>query len=111
MPQSFTQRHFGSPASHLRSITFLEGLSYLVLLFIAMPLKYLGDMPLAVRISGSVHGGLFIWFCILVAAGLRVRKRPVKWGLRLLVASLVPFGTIAIDQRLRAEVVSDEKHR
>lgn len=46
----------------LRIIAFLEGLSFLVLLFIAMPLKYLADMPLAVRIAGSVHGGLFLVF-------------------------------------------------
>ena len=49
MRSSITQRHFGSLASHLRSVAFLEGLSYVALLFVAVPLKYLGDLPLAVR--------------------------------------------------------------
>ena len=104
MPRSFTQRHFGSPASHLRSIACLEGLSYVVLLFVAMPLKYVGDMPLAVRIAGSAHGALFVWLGVLVLQGLRSRDRSFRWGMRLFVASLLPFGTFVIDRRLRAEV-------
>jgi len=100
-------RHFGTPASHLRSIAVIEGLSYLVLLFIAMPLKYLGDMPLAVRIAGSVHGALFVWLGLLVLGGLIRRRRSLGWAGKILVASLLPFGTFVIDRGLRAEVESD----
>ena len=46
----------------LRLVAFLEGSSFLVLLFIAMPLKYLAGLPLAVRVAGSVHGLLFLVF-------------------------------------------------
>ena len=95
--------HFGTPAAHLRSIALLEGLSYLVLLFIAMPLKYLGDMPLAVRIVGSAHGALFVWLGLLVLRGLTSRRRRASWAARIMVASLLPFGTLVIDRRLRGE--------
>ncbi len=46
----------------LRIIGNIEGISYLVLLGIAMPMKYMGNMPQAVRIAGSVHGFLFVAF-------------------------------------------------
>ena len=76
----------------------------MVLLFVAMPLKYVGDMPLAVRIAGSAHGALFVWLGVLVLQGLRSRDRSFRWGMRLFVASLLTFGTFVIDRRLRAEV-------
>ena len=41
-----------------------EAVSYLVLLGIAMPLKYIWQMPMAVKITGSIHGGLFVLFCV-----------------------------------------------
>jgi len=102
-------RHFGTPAAHLRSIAVVEGLSYLVLLGIAMPLKYLGDMPLAVRIAGSAHGALFVWLGLLVLGGLTTRGRSLVWAGKILVASLLPFGTFVIGRGLRAEVESDRR--
>ena len=57
MRASVTHRYFGSPASHLRSVAFLEGLSYLLLLFLALPLKYLGDRPGAVGVVGDPPPG------------------------------------------------------
>jgi integral membrane protein len=44
----------------------IEGYSYLALLFIAMPLKYLADIPTAVRIAGSIHGVLFVAFVVFI---------------------------------------------
>jgi integral membrane protein len=58
-----------NPLRQLRLIAFLEGLSFVLLLFVAMPLKYLAELPMAVRIVGSVHGLLFLVF---VAALYRV---------------------------------------
>lgn len=84
-----------------RMVAFLEGISFIVLLFIAMPLKYVWDMPLAVRITGSVHGFLFIAFLYYL---LLVRQSR-NWSLGLtamaFVASLVPFGTFVLDRKLR----------
>ena len=102
-------RHFGTPASHVRSIAVVEGLSYLVLLFIAMPLKYLADMPLAVRIAGSAHGALFVWLGLLVLGGLTRRGRSLVWAGKIFVASLLPFGTFVIDRGLRDEIESDRR--
>lgn len=92
------------PTREVRLLGNLEGLSFLVLLFVAMPLKYLAGMPLAVRITGSIHGLLFIAF---VRAVLQARTRlswpPRKVG-EALLASLLPFGPFIWERRLRAEL-------
>lgn len=104
MRSSIIERHFGLPASHLRSVAFLEGLSYLLLLFFAMPLKYLRDLPLAVSVVGPIHGALFIWLGMLVVGGLTSRGRSKGWGVRIMIAALLPFAMFFLDGRLKAEV-------
>jgi len=99
---------FDTPTATLRAAAFIEGLSYVLLLFVAMPLKYLADMPLAVRIVGSLHGALFVWLGLLVLAGMSKRGRSFGWGVRIGIASLIPFGTFAIDGQLKRE---DEAYR
>ncbi len=101
---SLLRRHFGSPGAHLRSIALVEGLSFVLLLFVAMPLKYGADMPMAVRIVGLAHGGLFMWLGWLVLSGMRHRGRSAEWATRIMVAALLPFGPFVIDRRLRAEI-------
>jgi integral membrane protein len=87
----------------LRRIGLCEGVSFLVLLGVAMPLKYLADMPLAVRWVGWAHGLLFIGFC----AALYVARRQTGWPPRyvglLFLAALLPFGPFVIDRRLKKE--------
>lgn len=56
-----------TPIGRLRTMGFIEGMSLLILLFIAMPLKYWAGLPLAVTIVGSVHGGLFILYLLVLA--------------------------------------------
>lgn len=90
----------------LRAISLLEGISYLVLLGIAMPLKYLFDIPEAVRVVGSLHGGLTILFVLAVANAWIARRWPVARVLLALVASVIPFGAFALDKRLRREQAS-----
>ncbi len=92
----------------LRIIAFLEGLSFVILLFIGLPMKYLAGIPVIVRIVGSVHGVVFLVF---VFALLRVAiGRRWSWGRAALgfVASLVPFGTFAFDFLLRRELADAE---
>ena len=87
-----------SPLRRLRFIGFWEGISYLVLLLIAMPLKYVAGWPEAVRIVGSVHGGLFILF-VLSVAEVTIRRpwwSPWFWGASAL-AALLPCGTFVFD--------------
>jgi integral membrane protein len=92
----------------MRAVAFLEGLSYVLLLFVAMPLKYLAGHPMAVTLAGSAHGFLFVALFLLTLEGMRERGKSLGWGARIGVASLLPFGTFFLDPSLRAD---DEAYR
>ena len=94
---------FDTPTARLRAVAYIEGWSYLLLLFAAMPLKYLAGVPLAVRIAGSIHGALFVWLMLEVLLGWRGRGRPFGWAVKIGVLSLVPFGTFFLDRGLAEE--------
>lgn len=87
----------------VRIVGLAEGASFLALLLVAMPLKYLGGFPIAVQIAGSIHGFLFLLY---VAAAVRAFL-SCRWSIvrlvMVLAASLVPLGPFLIDRRLRAE--------
>lgn len=89
---------------HLRLVALLEGSSFVVLLFIAMPLKYLAGLPLAVRIVGTVHGGLFLVFLAVLYRAGSARRWPHRRWLIAFISSVVPFGTFAFDRSLRREI-------
>jgi integral membrane protein len=92
-----------TPPARLRAIAFVEGLSYLVLLGVAMPLKYLAGMPLAVRVVGSLHGLLFVLLMLAIAEGWLRRGKSLAWAVRLGVLSLIPLGTFFADRALAAD--------
>jgi integral membrane protein len=94
---------FDTPTARLRSAAFLEGLSYVLLLFVAMPLKYAAGEPRVVTMIGAIHGALFLWLGALVLRAMRTRGRRLAWGARIGIASLLPFGTFVLDSRLREE--------
>lgn len=84
----------------LRLVSILEGLSLLVLLGIAMPLKYLAHLPEAVRIVGLIHGVLFVSYVLLLVQNAIEQRWPFrKAGLALLL-SVVPFGAFYAERRL-----------
>jgi integral membrane protein len=87
----------------LRIVSLLEGVSYLLLLGIAVPLKYVAGAPLAVQVLGRVHGLLFVLF-VLALAQVAV---AVPWTWRRVVNAIVlavlPFGAFVFEARLRAE--------
>jgi integral membrane protein len=88
--------------NHLRVVGKIEGVSYLFLLGVAMPLKHFAGLPLAVKLAGWAHGLLFVVFVIvLVIAMLRARLSlaHAAWAF---IASLLPFGPFVIDRRLEA---------
>lgn len=93
-----------TPIGRLRVIAFIEGISFLVLLCVAMPLKYFAGLPEAVKTVGWIHGLLFVLYLISVAE-VSIKHRW-SWAqiFGAFVASLVPFGTFALDTRLRREV-------
>ena len=86
-----------------RKIAWYEGLSYLALLFIAMPMKYLMDMPLAVRIVGSVHGALFVAFIVWMYLVYNDYGKSFKWMIKAFLASIIPFGTMVMDKEWKQE--------
>lgn len=83
----------------LRLVAFAEGISYLVLLFVAMPLKYFFEQPQAVRSVGTVHGMLFVAYVLMVF----LSKIEYRWDWaktrKLLLVSLIPFGNFYADQK------------
>jgi integral membrane protein len=85
----------------LRLLGTVEGVSTLVLFGIAMPLKYLGGMPLAVTIVGSIHGALFLALATMFVVA--TRRIPISRGLAAagIVAAVVPFGPFVMDRSLR----------
>ena len=83
-----------------RIIAFIEGVSFLVLLFITMPLKYKYAMPEPNKIFGMVHGALFILYVLaIVQSKIEYNWSFKKLGLAFL-ASIVPFGTFWADKKL-----------
>ncbi|WP_170008453.1 DUF3817 domain-containing protein [Bacillus fonticola] len=89
------------PVGRLRILGILEGISYLLLLFIAMPLKYMADISEAVLITGATHGFLFILFVFAVINVFFSKKWTVRWAIGAVIASLLPFGTFVLDRQLR----------
>jgi integral membrane protein len=93
-----------SPSQQFRLVGYAEGVSFLVLLGIAMPLKYLAGWPQAVLVVGWAHG--LLWVLYLVAAALAAywdgwTKRQLFWAL---VASVLPFGPFVFDRWLRRDL-------
>lgn len=89
-----------APLERLRWIGKIEGVSFLVLLGIAMPLKYLAGLPLAVTIVGWAHGVLFVAFIAALWSAHRDARLPLGLSALVFIASLVPFGPFLIDGRL-----------
>jgi integral membrane protein len=87
-----------------RLTAFLEGVSYILLLFIAVPIKYLLNEALYVKILGMPHGILFILYILFSI----ISKIKYNWNFRkflvISIASLVPFGTFYIDKKYLTEL-------
>jgi integral membrane protein len=83
----------------LRVISYLEGISYILLLFIAVPTKYYANDPSLVKLLGMPHGLLFVAFVILSL----VNSKKYNWSfiktIVVLISSIVPFGTFYVDYK------------
>lgn len=86
-----------------RVIGFSEGISFLVLLGIAMPLKYFADFPEAVRYIGLLHGVLFILYLLAIVLVTLEHRWSFMRVFGAFVASLIPFGPFVLDARLRRD--------
>ncbi len=94
---------FETPLARLRSTGFAEGTSFLLLLGIAMPLKYLADLPLAVTVVGWAHGALFVLYCLCIADVMRKERWPLTRGALAFLAAWLPFGPFVFDRRVLRE--------
>ena len=78
-------------------LALLEGASYILLLFIAVPIKYYGGNEQYVKLLGMPHGILFVSYIIFAF----LIKENEKWGMKdlgiVLLASILPFGTFYVD--------------
>jgi integral membrane protein len=90
-----------------RLINFIEGISFILLIFVAMPLKYMMGIAVATKIMGMAHGVLFIIWIILLATAHDKYKFKVKFTLLLFIASLIPFGTKFTDKMLDNEKIKE----
>ena len=86
----------------IRQCGRIEGISYLLLLGVAMPLKYLAGQPLMVTWVGWAHGVLFIGYCLLLAVAFFTRRLSFWKSLLAFVAALLPFGPFVLDRHLES---------
>ncbi|WP_300664062.1 DUF3817 domain-containing protein [Fluviicola sp.] len=96
-----------SKIGRLRLIGFLEGISLLILLFIAMPLKYAFHFPDLAKVMGTVHGALFLLFIfntLSVGVEYQWKFKTTTW--KVLLACMIPFGTFYIDRKILSRIES-----
>ena len=83
----------------LRVISYLEGISYILLLFIAVPIKYYANDPSIVKLLGMPHGLLFVAYVILSLVSSKEYRWNSKKTLIVLISSVIPFGTFYVDYK------------
>ena len=93
-----------STLSIFRKIAVAEGISYIALLFIAMPLKYWADLPLAVKYTGWAHGLLFVLYIIFLIMSWTEYKWSFKKAFLIGGASLLPFAPFWVDKKLKEDI-------
>lgn len=87
-------------AKHFRTIGILEGISFLVLLGIAMPLKYVAGIPEAVKFVGWAHGLLFMAYVVSAFAVSDAQSWPMRRLCGALLAAVLPFGPFVFERKV-----------
>lgn len=90
-----------SPIGRLRFMGFFEGFSLLILVGLAMPLKYFFDVPEAVTLVGSIHGFLFVVYCLVIAYVTFVTRWKWYWPVISFIVAFIPFGNLVLDTKLK----------
>lgn len=93
----------------LRVIGWWEGVSFLVLLGVAMPLKYFAGMPAAVRVVGMAHGILFVLYVLAAIQAALEHDWPWKRTAAVLAASVLPAGPFIVDAKILREEAARER--
>ena len=92
--------NFQTQVGRVRIAGIIEGISFLLLLGLAMPMKYFAGQPQYVRVIGMIHGMLFLAYCLCILLALLDGKITFRRAVLAFVASLLPFGTFVIDNKL-----------
>ncbi len=85
--------------SIFKIVSFLEGLSYILLLFVGVPLKYLAGNSFLVKSLGMPHGLLFLAYIVIALFVRSIMKWDLKSTFIVLIASLLPFGTFYVNKK------------
>ncbi len=91
-----------------RKVAIWEGISFILLVFVAMPIKYGLGIPQFVRVIGMAHGILFIAYVILLIQVAIEHDWPFKKSTLGFIASLLPFGPFIFDRKLEREIIEEE---
>lgn len=86
--------------SIFRKVAVAEGISYILLIFIAMPLKYWAGLPLAVKYTGWAHGVLFMLYIVFFIMSWMESRWKLQRAAMYLVACLLPFAPFWVDKQL-----------
>jgi integral membrane protein len=89
-------------------VAIAEGVSFLVLLLIAMPLKYIAHNPKPVRITGMIHGFLFVTFLVLAFEVGGKLKKNFKWFAKAFIAAILPFGAFIFERQFQKEMLAEQ---
>ena len=92
--------------SRFRWIAITEGISFLVLLLIAMPLKHFADFPLGVTVVGWAHGILFVAYLVIAVEVKMALNKSFWWYVKAFVASIIPFGTFVLEKQMQKEATA-----
>lgn len=93
-----------SPALKMfRTTSLAEGCSAILLFFVAMPLKYMANIPMAVKIIGTIHGVLFVAFVLTLINVWRIEKWKFTKVLTAFIAANIPFGAFWFEKQLKKE--------
>ncbi|MFN9581054.1 MAG: DUF3817 domain-containing protein [Bacteroidota bacterium] len=84
-----------------RTIALLEGWSFLLLLLIAMPVKYVLGIPLLVKYMGWAHGVLFVLYVVWLLRSAIELSWTIGFACWAFIASLIPFGPFILDKQLK----------
>ncbi|WP_033564791.1 DUF3817 domain-containing protein [Sphingobacterium sp. SYP-B4668] len=92
-----------------QQIALWEAISTVLLFFLAMPLKYFGDIPEAVRIAGSIHGFLVVIFVVMLIVCTIEYKWSIMKAVKYFVISLIPIVSFWVEIDLKKEIAKNRK--
>lgn len=104
------KKYFTTPIGRLRLLAFLEGISLLVLVFVAVPLKHYFGYQILSKNLGPIHGALFLLFVFnALRVGIEQNWKFKETTWKVLIACFIPFGTFYIDYKILRNIPTDEK--